>query len=104
MVMILGTAIMGFVFSSLTVEVDDFELRWWFAPKLYQHRIQRADIVSARPVSSRAWRGWGIRMIKGGWGYTVSGLSAVEVHLKNGRRVLIGTDRPEELARALMAA
>lgn len=101
---ILGSGVMGFVFSSMTVEVDDFELRFWFAPRFLGRHISRADIVSATPVRQGWWRGWGVRCIRGGWLYNVSGLEAVEIHLRNGRRVLLGTDRPHELAHALMRA
>jgi hypothetical protein len=93
-----GTAAMGFVFSSLTVEIDNREVRWWFA------RIARSDIVSAIEVRPGLWRGWGIRWVRGGWLYNVSGYEAVEIRLRNGRRVLIGTDRPAEMVRALALA
>lgn len=104
MATMIATAAAGFAFSSLTVEVDSRELRWWFAPKLWRGRIKRSDIVSAMPVTNSWWRGWGIRWVRGGWLYNVSGFEAVEIRLKNGRRVLIGTDRPAELALALVAA
>jgi len=99
-----GTTIMGFVFSSLTVEVDNQELRWWFAPKMTSKRVKRADIVSVATVRNEWWRGWGIRWVRHGWLYNVSGRDAVEITLRNGRRVLIGTDRPAELALALAPA
>jgi hypothetical protein len=98
------TALAGFTFSSMTVEVDAHEVRWWFAPKLLKGRIDRSEVVAATPVSNRWWRGWGIRYVRGGWLFNVSGLEAVELRLRNGRRVLIGTDRPAEMVRALAIA
>jgi hypothetical protein len=98
------TALIGFTFSSMTVEIDAREVRWWFAPRIIRGRIDRKDVVSAQPVSSGWWRGWGIRYVQGGWLFNVSGLQAVELRLRNGRRVLIGTDRPKEMVRALAAA
>ncbi len=101
---VLGIAAMGMAFSSLTVEVDSQEVRWWFARRFWSFRIDRSEIVSAAPVRQGMWRGWGIRWVRGGWLFNVSGMEAVEIKLKSGRRVLIGTDRPAEMVRALALA
>jgi len=41
--------------------------------------------------------GWGIRWTGSGWLFNVSGLDAVELSLKSGRRFRIGTDDPRGL-------
>jgi hypothetical protein len=59
-----------------------------------------SDIERCTPVRNSAIWGVGIRMIPSGWLYNVSGLDAIEISFKNSRRkVRIGTDRPEEIAR-----
>ena len=97
----IGTVILGWLFSSLTVEVDDNELRWHFGPGLWTYRIARADIDSVRPVRNSWLNGFGIRMRPGFRLYNVSGLDAVELRLKTGDIRRIGTDDPNGLTTAL---
>ena len=59
------------------------------------------DIVSADVVRNPIIYGWGMHMIPRGWVYNVSGRSAVEVNLKDGTRLRLGTDEPEALVRAI---
>jgi hypothetical protein len=97
----IGTVILAWLFSSLTVEVNDNELRWHFGPGLWTYRIARADIDSVRHVRNSWLNGFGIRMRPGFRLYNVSGLDAVELRLKTGDIRRIGTDDPNGLATAL---
>jgi hypothetical protein len=45
--------------------------------------------------------GWGIRYFFRGWLFSVSGLSAIEPKMKNGRVYHIGTDDTEGFTKAL---
>lgn len=49
----------------------------------------------------REYGGWGIRYGKGGKAYNVSGSKGVQLVLKNGKRLLIGSQRPNELVEAI---
>ena len=49
-----------------------------------------------RPI--REYGGWGIRFSRKGNAYNVSGNRGVQLEFKQGRPLLIGTQRPEELA------
>jgi hypothetical protein len=49
-----------------------------------------------RPI--REYGGWGIRFNRKGNAYNVSGNRGVQLEFKQGRPLLIGTQRPEELA------
>src|SRR5262249_41930073 len=89
------------VFSSLTVEVGDEAVRWHFRPGLWGYRIARADVDEARIVRGKWWHGFGIRMAPGFRLYNVSGLDAVDLHLKSGEIRRIGTDDPHGLLAAL---
>jgi hypothetical protein len=91
----------GLVFRSLTVEVGESELRWYFGPGLWTYRLALDEIRSVAIVRNRWWNGLGIRMAPGFRLYNVSGLDAVELRLKSGDIRRIGTDDPEGLAAAL---
>lgn len=91
-------------FSSLTVEVDDEELRFYFGPGFWTRRIPLADIQTAEVVRNSPFVGWGIRYIGRGWLYNVSGLDAVELDVQGEGVVRVGTDEPERLKEALDAA
>src|SRR5580700_7865650 len=100
----IGFAILAWLFSSLTAEVDADELRWHFGPGIWTHRIALADIDSVRTVRNSWLNGFGIRMRPGFRLYNVSGLDAVELRLKSGDIRRIGTDDPQGLAAALKSS
>lgn len=93
--------LVGWLFSSLTIEVAGGELRSHFGPGFWRKRVPLADIESAAVVPSRWWEGWGIRVTPRGMLYNVSGTGAVEVRLRSGGRFRLGTDEPESLRRAI---
>jgi hypothetical protein len=94
-------AILAGLFSSLTVEVEDHELRWYFGPGAWSYRLAPTEIESVRVVRNSWLNGFGIRMRPGFRLYNVSGLDAVELKLKSGEIRRIGTDDPSGLAAAL---
>jgi hypothetical protein len=61
------------------------------------------DIVSCKIVTIRPMRfgGLGLRLTRNGKAYIVSGNRAVEVRLKNGRTLFVGTQKPDLLLAAL---
>ena len=91
------------LFSSLTVEISDNELRWRFGPGLWTHRLPLGDIEKVAVVRNHWWNGFGIRIASGFRLYNVSGLDAVELHLKSHDVRRIGTDDPQGLANALQS-
>jgi hypothetical protein len=94
----------AWIFRSLTVEIDERELRWHFGSGLIHKSAALAEIVSARPVRTNLMEGWGIHMSRYGWLYNVSGFDAVAVTLRSGKRFAIGTDEPQVLAMWLAAS
>jgi hypothetical protein len=52
-------------------------------------------------VRNKRWWGWGIHPTPRGWLYNVSGLAAVEVALRNGKTIRIGSEEAIALAQAL---
>lgn len=100
LIVLLATAA---VFSSLTVEVNGSELRWYFGPRLWSYRLALDDIASVAVVRNRWTNGFGIRRRPGFRLYNVSGLDAVELRLRSGDVRRIGTDDPAGLSAALGA-
>jgi hypothetical protein len=97
----LGCAILAWLFSSLTVIVNGSEVEWYFGPGAWKYRMARAEIAGVNIVRNTVLNGFGIRMRPGFRLYNVSGLDAVELHLKNGEVRRIGTDDASGLAAAL---
>lgn len=89
------------IFSALTVEVNREAIRIWFGIGLVRKTVPLERVRSWRPVRNPWYVGWGIRLAPGYTMWNVSGLSAVELVLADGRRFRIGTDEPEALSRAI---
>jgi hypothetical protein len=102
---LVGVGLPLLVFSArLSLHVDDACLDIHYFPFL-RRDIFIWDIASAEAVTYRPMRlfwGWGIRWSPSqGWAYTARGHHGVRVTLKDGRRLLIGSQRPNELAAAI---
>ena len=85
------------------VRDDGVHLRFrllWF-PKLFGwDRVESAEAVEYRPIVQ--YGGWGIRRgWSGEWAWNVSGSRGVRLHLRDGKRFLIGSDQPDALAAAI---
>ena len=92
------------LFHSLTVRISRSEIALSFGVGLIRKQFPIGDISSASIVQNRWYNGFGIRKIRGGWLYNVSGFDAIEIQLKNERKYRIGTNQPKELLAALEAA
>lgn len=91
------------LFVSLTVEVDEEALRLRFGVGLVRRTIRLADIASWRRVRNPWYYGWGVRNYGRGLLYNVAGFDAVEVHLRSGSQLRVGTNDPDGLCAALSA-
>ncbi|WP_103020732.1 hypothetical protein [Salinibacter altiplanensis] len=94
-------SILAVLFSSLTVQVSDEELAFYFGPGFWTRRFVLDDIISTEIVRNLALYGWGIRYTPHGWLYNVSGLRAVELTIRGEGQIRIGTDEPEALKQAI---
>ncbi|GMV81580.1 MAG: hypothetical protein AMXMBFR7_27640 [Planctomycetota bacterium] len=105
-VLLAGAAIsvaLAWFFGRLSVEIDEREAALAFGPGLLKKRIDLAEVRAVRAVRNRWYMGWGIKNFGGGWMWNVSGLDAVELEFRDGRRFRIGTDDPAGLVQALEA-
>ncbi len=94
-------AICLYFFHCLTIEIDDQHLTFFFAHGFLKKQISIAEIDKTEIVTNRWYYGWGIRRLPDGWLYNVSGLKAVEIRMKNGKKVRIGTGEPEKVKQIL---
>ena len=100
-VMALVAAALAWVFTTLTTEVADGAFRFWFGPGVWRKRWPLEEIAEARATRSRFWEGIGIRITTRGMLYNVAAGPAVELRLRSGERLRVGTDEPERLLAAL---
>jgi hypothetical protein len=96
-------AVIGVVFARLTVTVDPVSVVAAFGVGWPRRQTAVGEIVAARQVRNKWWYGWGIRKIPDGWMYNVWGLDAIELELRSGKILRIGTDEPGALLAALPA-
>ena len=89
------------LFGTLTVEIDDRHVFLKFGIGWIRKKIRLDDILDHRIVRNKWYYGWGIRYTPNGTLYNVSGLDAVELRLRNRKKIRIGTDDPEGLSAAL---
>jgi hypothetical protein len=99
--LLLVAVLLLFVFSVLTVEVDEDSIRLRFGIGLVRKRIPLAEVKAWRTVRNPWYTGWGIRLGPGYVLWNVSGRAAVELDLASGRRFRVGTDEPEALVSAI---
>lgn len=89
------------LFYKLTVTLDDESLSACFGIGIIRKRVPMAEIIACEPLRIRWWYGWGIHLTPYGWLYNVSGLEAVAITLRNGRKFALGTDDPQGLVDAI---
>lgn len=106
----LGLCMLLWILFSLKLEVwvDQQGLHYRFFPLIQKSRliskgeILRYEIRQYRPLLE--YGGWGIR--KGLWNkwgraYCVAGNTGLQLYLKNGKKVLFGTQRPQAMEYAM---
>jgi hypothetical protein len=89
------------LFYKLRITIDDETLCASFGIGIIRKRARLADIVGCEPIRIRWWYGWGIHLTPYGWLYNVSGLNAVAIALRDGRKFALGTDDPDGLTTAI---
>jgi hypothetical protein len=89
------------MFCKLTIKIDSETLRWSFGIGIVRKQVLLAEIAVCEPIRIRWWYGWGIHLTPYGWLYNVSGLDAVTITLRDGRKFALGTDDPQGLSVAI---
>jgi hypothetical protein len=90
-----------FVVLRLDIRITPAALWFRFFPlHLRWREVPLATIAGARAVVYRPlfeYGGWGIRLGKKGWAYTISGNRGVQVTLKDGTSFLLGSQRERQI-------
>jgi hypothetical protein len=92
--------------SRLDVDVADRGVSIAFRYLWPTRRIAFGDIVGVevrRYNPLLEYGGWGVRLGPKGWGYMTGGKEGVQLRLRKGLPVLIGSTRPQELEAAIRA-
>lgn len=102
-----GTASLGvpilFYVMKLITQVKDHHIDVYFYP-FKREQIPFEHIVTSEARTYNAlteYGGWGIRMGRGGRAYNISGNRGVQLTLADGRKILIGSQRADELAEVI---
>jgi len=94
--------LLGVLFGSLTIKVNKQCIEWNFGVGFWKKKIELEEIDVVDVVINKWYYGWGIRYTPHGWLYNVSGFSAIELKLKNGKNIRLGSDQPELLKNAIL--
>ena len=100
-------ALAAFFFMRLETRVDEQGILLRFVPfhftpkKLSWENIQKIYVRRYRPIGE--YGGWGIRrkLFSRSIAYNVSGKYGIQIEMKNGRKILIGTQNPDDVNQAL---
>lgn len=87
--------------ARLTTIIDENGISYKFSPFHFSFRniswnsIEKHEVIKYKPIGD--YGGWGIRINKYGRAFNVSGNKGLQLYLKNGKRILIGTQKEKEL-------
>jgi hypothetical protein len=94
-----------FAFARLSTVIDRKGITYRFVPFHFGYQqiewknITSWEVVTYNPV--RDYGGWGIKYGKGGSAFNVSGNKGLKIGLKNGKTMLFGTNRADDLTNFL---
>ena len=74
------------LFYKLRITIDGETVCASFGIGVIRKRVGLAQIVECEPIRIRWWYGWGIHLTPCGWLYNVSGVDAVVITLRNGKK------------------
>jgi hypothetical protein len=104
-ILILGFYLLGLLmFYSFTMEISEGKLKFWFGIGIIQKTIALNEIRSTKEVKNPWYYFWGIKSIPGGWFYAIAPGTAVEIELRDGRIIQLGTNQPKKLNQAIETA
>ncbi|MEE4257751.1 MAG: DUF6141 family protein [Bacteroidales bacterium] len=86
--------------EGIYIQFKPLQVREKFIPK---EQIKSFEVRKYKPLAE--YGGWGIRagLRKYGKAYNVSGNMGLQLYLENGKKLLIGTQKPQEIQKAMEA-
>jgi uncharacterized membrane protein len=100
-VFLLVSILLAFVHLDTAIAVDGIYYRFWpfqfNAKKIPWEEVERAYVRQYNPLLE--YGGWGLRLGIFGKGpaFNISGNMGLQIHYTNGKKFLLGTQKPEEL-------
>lgn len=96
---IMLTVVLLFALFRLKTTIDEDGIEITFIPFAYKKRWKWDEIgkVYLRTYALTDFGGWGYRVSSQGIAYNTRGKNGIQMILKNGRKIMIGTQRPEEV-------
>jgi hypothetical protein len=106
---VIGSALL-MLKTKMIIEIRESGLFYRYPPfiikekKISQEEIERYEVRQYKPI--REYGGWGFRQRKRGFhnaglAYNVSGNIGLQLYLKNGKKILFGTQRKEAIGSAI---
>ena len=92
------------LFYSFTVEISEEKLKFWFGIGVIRKSYSLSEIQSTQKVVNPWYYFWGVKSIPGGWLFAITPGAAVEIILKNGKIVQLGTNQPKLLKKTIDGA
>lgn len=102
---VLGLVILLFMLFRLDTKIQEEGIYVQFLPFHLKKKfhawdsISHVEVVEYSPLKD--FGGWGLRWGRKGKCYTVKGNSGIYIHFADGKKLLIGTQKPEEVKRIL---
>lgn len=89
----------AFLLLRLRTTIDERGIEITFIPFAYKKRWQWDEIgkVYVRTYSLTDFGGWGYRLSSQGVAYNTRGKNGIQLILRNGSKIMIGTQRPDEV-------
>jgi hypothetical protein len=104
-IFMLGVYLLGLLmFYSFTIEISAQKLKFWFGIGIIQKTIALKDIQSIKEIYNPWYYFGGIKLIAGGWYYAIAPGTALEIELRDGRIIQLGTNQPVQLNQAIETA
>ena len=94
------------LFYKLKIKIEAREIQVIFGIGVVKIKIKPQEISNVETIKVPWWYGWGIRLTPKGWLYNVNGNRAVYFNYmsdEKAKRVMLGTEDPENLIKALRA-
>jgi len=92
------------MFYSFTVEISEEKIKFWFGIGIVRKTYALNEVQTIKEVENPWYYFWGVKSIPGGWFYAIAPGTAVEIELKNGKIVQLGTNQPKKLKQAIDTA
>jgi hypothetical protein len=104
-IVLVSALIVLFAKAKLSTQIDKKFISYKFYPlhksyrKIAWNSVTKCEVVTYQPVFQ--YGGWGIRSGKYGKVFSVSGNRGLQIVLRTGEQLLIGTTKANELSRAI---